>query len=55
MHLPEAGGQWDMVSETVREDTTWYECDLCGLTFDSRDDAREHEKHCDAEEPSYIQ
>jgi hypothetical protein len=44
-----------MVTETEEDGSTWYECELCGLTFDSRDDAREHEKHCDAEEPSYIQ
>ncbi|MFC7057581.1 DUF7128 family protein [Halovenus salina] len=44
-----------MVSETDRDGTTWYECDLCGLTFDSREEATEHESRCDAEEPSYIQ
>jgi hypothetical protein len=46
-----------MVSKTVREDGTWYECEDCGLMFETREDAREHEKHCDGEEdePSYIQ
>jgi hypothetical protein len=54
-HLPEGGGDSHMVTETEEDGTTWYECELCGLTFDSPEDAREHEKHCDAEEPSYIQ
>ena len=31
-----------MVSTTTREDMTWYECDECGLLFDSEDDARQH-------------
>ncbi len=44
-----------MVSETEREDGTWYECEMCGLMFDDRGDARQHEANCDAEEPSYIQ
>lgn len=44
-----------MVSETTRDEMTWYRCESCGLMFDSRIDAREHEKVCDAEEPSYIQ
>lgn len=44
-----------MVRETERDDGTWYACEECGLMFDSRDDAEQHETNCDAEEPSYIQ
>lgn len=44
-----------MVSKRTRDDMTWYECEACGLMFESREEAREHERHCDAEEPSYIQ
>lgn len=44
-----------MVSKTTRDDATWYECDECGLLFDVKEDAKEHEKTCDAEDPSYIQ
>lgn len=44
-----------MVSETVRDDMTWYECDACGLMFETREEARTHEEHCEAEEPTYIQ
>jgi uncharacterized C2H2 Zn-finger protein len=44
-----------MVAETERDGTTWFECELCGLMFDARDDADQHEGNCDAEEPSYIQ
>lgn len=44
-----------MVSKTTRDDGTWYECDYCGLLFDSEEEARQHEKNCDAEDPSYIQ
>lgn len=55
MHLQRQEEYCVMVSKTRRDNSTWYECDLCGLTFDSREDAQEHEEHCDAEEPSYIQ
>lgn len=44
-----------MVSTTTRDGMTWYECDYCGLLFDSEEDARKHEQNCDAEEPAYIQ
>jgi uncharacterized C2H2 Zn-finger protein len=44
-----------MVAVTERDDATWYRCEECGLMFDTRDEARQHEEHCDAEEPSYIQ
>ena len=44
-----------MVVETERDDVTWFECERCGMLFDSRQDARSHEEHCDAEDPSYLQ
>lgn len=44
-----------MVSTVTRDDGTWFECDKCGLLFETRDDARQHEQNCDAEEPTYIQ
>lgn len=44
-----------MVSRTVQDDVTWYECEKCGLMFDDEEDARAHEENCDAEDPSYIQ
>ena len=44
-----------MVATTARDGATWYECEMCGLLFDDRDDAARHEENCDAEEPSYIQ
>lgn len=44
-----------MVTEIEKDDMVWYECERCGLMFDNESDAREHEKSCDAEEPSYIQ
>ncbi|MFB6165438.1 MAG: hypothetical protein ABEJ31_09800 [Haloarculaceae archaeon] len=44
-----------MVEQTEREDGTWYACEKCGLMFDDRSDARDHEGNCDAEDPSYIQ
>lgn len=44
-----------MVVETQREDGVWYECEDCGLTFDAKADAKQHERRCDAEEPPYIQ
>lgn len=44
-----------MVTQTERDDSTWYECEECGLLFDSQEDARQHEQNCDAEDPSYIQ
>lgn len=44
-----------MVTTTTRDEMTWYQCEECGLLFDREEDAREHEKHCDAEDPSYIQ
>lgn len=45
-----------MVSKTVRDDGTWYECDSCGMLFEAEDEALEHERHCEGdEETSYIQ
>lgn len=44
-----------MVEETERDDMTWYRCERCGLMFDDRGDAAEHEDNCDAEDPSYLQ
>ncbi|WP_423744720.1 hypothetical protein V5735_01345 (plasmid) [Haladaptatus sp. SPP-AMP-3] len=44
-----------MVVRTERDDATWYQCEQCGLMFDDRSDAEQHEEHCDAEDPSYIQ
>jgi uncharacterized C2H2 Zn-finger protein len=43
-----------MVTTTERDGETWYECEACGLLFDSREDAAAHEARCDAEAPSYI-
>lgn len=45
----------NMVVQTERDELTWYECEECGLLFDDEGDARQHEEHCDAEEPSYLQ
>jgi uncharacterized C2H2 Zn-finger protein len=44
-----------MVVQTTRDDATWYECEQCGMLFDEKGDARQHEETCDAEDPSYIQ
>ena len=44
-----------MVTTTTRDEMTWYECEYCGLLFDVEEDAREHERNCDEEDPSYIQ
>jgi len=44
-----------MVSKTMRDEMTWYKCDQCGLMFDTEADAKQHERNCDAEDPSYIQ
>ncbi|AGN00252.1 putative C2H2 zinc finger DNA-binding protein [Salinarchaeum sp. Harcht-Bsk1] len=44
-----------MVVQTERDDMTWYECEKCGLLFDDRSDAKQHEGNCDSEDPSYIQ
>ncbi|MGM0591200.1 MAG: DUF7128 family protein [Halobacteriota archaeon] len=46
-----------MVNTTERDGLTWYECERCGLMFDSADEAKEHEQACDPDddEPSYLQ
>ncbi len=44
-----------MVVDTERDGATWFECEDCGLLFDDRSEAEEHERHCDSESPSYIQ
>jgi uncharacterized C2H2 Zn-finger protein len=43
-----------MVEQVTRDGETWFECEACGMLFDVREDAGEHERHCDAEDPSYI-
>jgi len=44
-----------MVVTTERDGMTWYKCEECGLMFDDREDAEQHERNCDAEGPSYLQ
>jgi len=44
-----------MVVQTERDEMTWYKCEHCGLMFDDKGDADQHERNCDSEEPSYIQ
>ena len=44
-----------MVTTTEKDGETWYQCEKCGMLFDNRSDAEQHEKTCDAEDPSYIQ
>ncbi|SNZ04802.1 hypothetical protein SAMN06269185_0683 [Natronoarchaeum philippinense] len=44
-----------MVAHTERDERTWFECEECGLLFDDRADARQHEGACDAEDPPYLQ
>ncbi|SIR99618.1 DUF7128 family protein [Natronorubrum daqingense] len=44
-----------MVAQSQRDDGIWWECEDCGLLFDDKSDASEHEKRCDASEPTYIQ
>ncbi|XVH31309.1 DUF7128 family protein [Haloferacaceae archaeon DSL9] len=44
-----------MVTTTERDDMTWYQCETCGLLFESRMEAEQHEANCDDEDPSYLQ
>lgn len=44
-----------MVVTTQRDEMEWFQCEDCGLLFDDPEDAKSHEKCCDAEEPAYIQ
>ena len=41
--------------QTELGDGTWVACDGCGMLFDARENAEQHETDCDGEEPSYIQ
>lgn len=43
-----------MVTTTELDQMTWYRCEKCGLLLDAKEDARQHEKHCDDESPSYC-
>lgn len=45
----------DMVGETTQDGSTWYVCEDCGMMFETREEATQHEANCDAEEPSYLQ
>jgi hypothetical protein len=40
-----------MVAETEHSGITWYECELCGLMLDNKNEAQQHEDNCDAETP----
>lgn len=44
-----------MVERTERDGMTWYECEQCGMLFEDENEAKEHERTCDAEEPDYLQ
>lgn len=44
-----------MVTSTQRDDMTWFACEVCGLLFGEREEARTHETSCEGEEPSYLQ
>jgi uncharacterized C2H2 Zn-finger protein len=44
-----------MVVQTERDEMTWYKCEHCGLMFDDKRDADQHEQNCNSEEPTYIQ
>lgn len=44
-----------MVEPTERDGLTWYQCERCGLLIESREEAKDHENNCDAEEPDYLQ
>lgn len=44
-----------MVATTERDEMTWYECEKCGLLFDDRDDASQHEANCSETDPDYLQ
>lgn len=44
-----------MMAETEHEGTTWYECELCGLMLDNRDETQYYEDNCNGEEPDYYQ
>ncbi|MFC7203776.1 hypothetical protein ACFQJC_09630 [Haloferax namakaokahaiae] len=44
-----------MVAATQKDGETWYQCDECGMLFDSKRDAKAHEEYCDTDSPSYLQ
>ena len=44
-----------MVVQTERDDTIWYQCEVCGLMLDDPTDAEKHEQNCNDDDPSYIQ
>lgn len=46
-----------MVRRSHRDDGLWYECEGCGMLFETRDEAQDHEDTCDGEgaDPTYIQ
>jgi uncharacterized C2H2 Zn-finger protein len=43
-----------MVDTVTKEGDTFYECEACGMLFEIREEASEHEANCDAEDPTYI-
>ena len=45
----------DMVKPTERDGATWYECERCGMVFEDETEAKQHERACDAEDPTYLQ
>ena len=44
-----------MVTTTERDGQTWYECEECGMLFETEAEARTHEENCDTESPTYLQ
>jgi hypothetical protein len=55
--LPPPRARTPMVTTTERDGMTWYECEVCGMLFDDRSDAQQHEDNCDSDsaDPSYLQ
>jgi len=55
--LPPPRARTPMVTTTERDGMTWYECEVCGMLFDDRSDAQQHEENCDSDsaDPSYLQ
>ncbi|SDY41062.1 DUF7128 family protein [Halopenitus persicus] len=44
-----------MVTTTERDGATWFACEVCGMLFDDREDATQHERSCEGEDPTYLQ
>lgn len=44
-----------MVTTTKKDGSTWYACEGCGMLFGEREDAADHERACDGEDPDYLQ